>query len=281
MKVLHISDLDLGLIFSLENLAKQIIEPIPENANFIAKPDDVNEHDPAWHQFGIITHTAVAYHAFKNELSDLMKNWELYDFINEKLDETIDGKSKKELLEFAIILHDIGKFQRSFKIINGEKVPDYERHEDKSEKIILDKSKGIYPLLKSEFQLTDYQIYYIAKCAGLHYELGKIRRIAYDEGGGFSFSYINSLSCESNLKDLQLKHKLFNIEIGILFLCDNLAKTNIRIEVESDEEIVLKTDEINRIITMQKLHPNLIRAVKQLPVSMYLVYKYFLLLKIA
>ncbi len=274
------SDSRLCLSFPLEIVAKQIIEPIPENDNFIANPDDVNEHDPAWHQFGIISHTAAAYSAYTKEFEVLMKNWQLYDFIHEKLNETIDGKQKKELLEFALILHDIGKFQRSLKYVYGcGFVPDYEGHEGLSEKIILDRSKSIYPLLTSDYQLTDNQINYIAKCAGLHYELGKIRKKAYKDGGGFTLSYVDSLSCESNLKAVQHKHEGFNIEIGVLFLCDNLAKTNIRISVVSDEEIELMTDEIKNVIQQSDLHPNLIYAIKQLPVSVYLAHKYFLLLK--
>jgi len=269
----------IQLIENLNSFASQIIEDVPENYNFRINPDDIYEHDPAWHQYGILSHSIEAYYFYNNELDVILKKWQFIDFIQEALNKSINGRSKKNLLEFAIILHDIGKFQRSFKTTNGLILPDYDGHEEKSEKIILDESKLINQTLKLKFHLDYAQIKYIAICAGLHYELAKIRKEAYKNDVGFSLNYIDSESCASHLQDFLLKHKEYQIEIGLLFLCDNMAKTNIRIEARSDNDISMKSNEIVYLINQNNLHPNLIKAIKQLPVSMYLVYKYLSAIK--
>lgn len=273
------ADLEINYFPLLEKLAKQIIEPVPENENFISNPDDVSEHDPTWHQYGIITHSIKALEAFRAEIPLFLNIWECNKWAQTKLDEYIDGKSKRELLEIAILLHDIGKFHRSFKYIYGiGNVPVYENHEEISEKLILDRSKIIWSTLSNEFNLTISQIVYVARCAGLHYELGKIRKKATKKTGKFSLSYINSPSCVKDLKEVQEQNMDFDFEIGLLFLSDNLAKTSIRISVENDNEIELKTSEIRNIINNSALHASLEYAVKQMPVSIKLVHKYCLLL---
>lgn len=95
-------------------IAKKIIPDTEENIVFRANPDDPQEHQPLWHEFGITTHTKkVVEHFFKrnNRLKPMTEQ------IDEIFKETIDGKTKEELMAISIIYHDIGKYLREISMI--------------------------------------------------------------------------------------------------------------------------------------------------------------------
>lgn len=261
------------LLAILPHIAKFIIAPRIENENFKKNPDDPNEHAVNWHQFGIITHTSFVLKAFQKETQELLRKWNIYDKINVKFKELIDSKTKLELLQISIVLHDLGKFDRNFEEIGGKFEHNFYGHEALSEKLIKE-NYYINNLLRQKFKLATSQIDYIARCAGLHFELGKSRNAAKKTTTGYSIAFSSSIECKNSCQEIASMFPEFKYEIGILFLCDNLAKTDIRIDVNTDEEIKNKSSEIEHNLKKRNLNPNLIAAIKQLPVSIEVARKY-------
>lgn len=261
------------LLTRLPEIAKAVMDDRPENDNLKRNPDDPKEHAIRWHQFGIITHTEVFSQSFQNEAQEYFKNWDIDLKINQKLSEQIDGKTKAELLQISIPLHDLGKFARDFKEEDGKLEPTYYGHEAKSEKLIKE-NESINCLIHKTYGLTHVQVDYIARCAGLHYELGKTRDAAKKTDMGFTIAFANSEQCQKTCKEIAYKYPEFKVEIGILFLCDSLAKTDVRIDAETDEEIEKQTQQIERIIQERNLNPQLIAAIKQLPVNIAIARRY-------
>lgn len=261
------------LLRLLPIIARDVMEKIPENSNFSKNPDDPKEHAERWHQFGIISHTQAFIQAYKDEVHHYFKKWNLELKINAKLHEKIDNITKRELLGISGVLHDIGKFARTFKMYDSKLEPTYFQHEIKSE-ILIKQNKVIYNLLKETHNLTENQVDFIARCAGLHFELGKTRNAIKESSLGFTIAFANSQECEKVFKEIATEYPLFKIEIGVLFLCDSLAKTDVRIDAKTDEEIEQKSEKINLIIEKRNLNPKLKVAIQQLPVNIELVRKY-------
>jgi hypothetical protein len=155
----------------LPQIAKTIIPDTIENSSFRENPDDPKEHQPQWHEFGIITHSKkTVEHFFKRN------NWlkPIREQVDAVLQETIYGKTKEELMAISIVFHDIGKFLREVEIKDGEKTITHPDHEKIGKNIFME-NNSIHTLIKKQYNLTDKHMTYIADCIGLHYELGKIR----------------------------------------------------------------------------------------------------------
>ena len=274
----HEDDLILAKAFDLlEENASRFIKDTPENQSFIALPDAPIEHKPKWHQFGIITHTRRFADHFESTMQRYLKEWGIDQKINAYLDEKIDGISKKKLLRLSIPFHDIGKLAgRFFKEEKGELSTCFTGHEALSEALIRENPE-IQQFFHSQ-GLTDSQIDYIARCAGLHYELGKIRDIQRKTGGGFTIAFAQSQQCKDYCLACMEEHPDFKVEIGVLYLCDNLAKTDIILNVSTDEEIEAKSDDVARMVAELNLHPNLSSAIKQLPASIVFIRTYLTLI---
>ena len=258
----------------IEEIAPKIIKDDPENQSFIINPDDPNEHKPEWHQFGIITHTKWVLFHYENTMQKYLKKWGVDKNVDTYLDAKIDGMSRKRLLGLSIPFHDVGKFLgRYFKVRDGQKVPYYNDHEKLSEKLINENDD--FQLFFKALGLTFLQIDYIAKCAGLHYELGKIRDIIRSKRQSlFNIAFTKSQSCKDFCVDCMVKNPIFTVEIGVLYLCDSLAKTDIILDVETDEEVLSKSNEVDEIVTRRVLHPNLVNTIKQLPANIALARTY-------
>jgi hypothetical protein len=166
------------------------------------------------------------------------------------------------------VLHDLGKFERDFEEKDGELEPDYKGHEKRSEKFILE-NEQIYDLLKQKYGLTEKQIQYIARCAGLHYELGKVRKVAKESPGGFNLNFVKSEKCRQACQKIAADYPDFKFEIGILFLGDSLSKTDVMTAAgaKTDREIEDLTDKAKKVIKERKLNPNLIKTVLQVPIE--------------
>ncbi len=260
--------LDQKLLKQLPQLGKLFIENIPENRNFRKNPDDPFEHHHKWHQFGIITHTAKFLEYFNTQAQDYFTQWGIDKEIKEKMSEQIDGMTKEDLLRIAIVLHDLGKFERDFEEKNGKLEPDYKGHEKRSEKFIKENDK-VQEVLKDEYKLTDAQIEYIARCAGLHYELGKVRSVAKKTPEGFTIAFAKSEGCKKASREIGDKFPDYKIEVGILFLCDSLAKTDVRVaaKAKTDLEAEAMAEEIKEVIEDRSLNPKLISAIKQVALN--------------
>lgn len=260
------------LLDDLTSMALDIIPDVKDNKNFKKNPDCPLEHQPEWHQFGIVTHTKKFVQFCQTEAAGYLKKWGVYAQFSNHLAETIDGKSKFDLLMTSIPLHDIGKFDRDFIWNDGISKADYSGHEEKSKKLILENPKicnklRIYGLNKS-------QVKYIASCAGNHYRLGILRNEAKESRLGYTIKFVDSIQCQKACDEVAQKYPEFCIEIGILFLCDSLAKTDIKINAKTDLQIERKTQYAVKKIQKAGLNQALLAAVKQRPVNIALARRF-------
>src|SRR5260370_805307 len=71
------------------------------NESFARSPDSPAEHAPAWHQYGIITHTREFCNALQNAVPALLETWGLSQPVDRALSTEIDGLPKRDLLQIA------------------------------------------------------------------------------------------------------------------------------------------------------------------------------------
>ena len=233
---------------------------------FFIELDSPEQHQPHWHQWGIITHTRNFMKMYDNEVKQYLKAWNRLEAIEEHLLEQIDGISKSKLIYLGILLHDIGKFQKNYsKKLNWRVIYTFNKHEVYSQKII---QNDLYPLLHDYYGLTDKQIEYIAMCARYHFELGFIREVGKKSQYGYSIAFVKSQEFKDAVLDALPSFKEYKIEIGVLFLADSYAKTDVAFEDKTDNEIL-------EDLKYQDLNPKLIDAVKQKSVNLEIVKCYF------
>ncbi len=115
------------LVDSLSGLARFLIPEGEEDGKFRNNPDSRSEHQPAWHEFGIITHTFKALEHYQN-ISSLLSKWDIEEPVEIYLSQCVNGAPKKELLAISIALHDIGKFKRKTIRQNGGRTFSYAGH---------------------------------------------------------------------------------------------------------------------------------------------------------
>jgi len=233
---------------------------------FFIELDSPEQHQPNWHQWGIITHTRNFMKMYDNEVKQYLKAWNRLEAIEEYLSEQIDGISKSKLIYLGILLHDIGKFQKNYsKKLNWRVIYTFNQHEVYSQEII---QNDLYPLLHDNYGLTDKQIEYIAMCARYHFELGFIREVGKKSKYGYSAEFAKSQDFKQVVINALPAFEEYKIEVGVLFLADSYAKTDIAFENRSDKEIL---DDLK----YQDLNPKLIYAVKQKPVNLEVAKSYF------
>lgn len=237
---------------------------IPQNLSFYNNPDNPLEHQPSWHQWGIVTHVFMFEKFYRDEVPPMLDSWGVAQPAGEHFAEKVDGVSKGELLRVAILLHDIGKFTtRRFKRDgNGW---NFVGHEAESGRII---REGSARKILEEHGLSDEQIEYVAMCADLHFELGIVRNKAKISKGGYSMEFANSESLARICNEIQSKYPDFKWEIGVLFLADSLAKTDETVAADSDQEILEQQDAVRQRLQKMGLRPELAGAVLQQPVNM-------------
>lgn len=260
------------LLSQLPEIAKGIISDHPKNRNFKQNPDDSAEHEPKYHQFGIITHSQKIGEAYREEMPKLLRQWGVAEKIDAKLAEPIDGRTKAELLQISLPFHDLGKFTSPRRGQGKKEMRFHKDHEARSEKIIRNNDQ-VKDLLQ-QHGLTQTQIEYIARCAGLHYELGKMRQEAINSETGFSIAFAKSKKCKQACQKIAKECPEFEAEIGLYFLCDNLAKTDIQIDAKTNEEIEQQVPQAEQAIKEQGLNPRLIGTVKQMPINQALARTY-------
>lgn len=233
---------------------------------FFTELDSPEQHQPNWHQWGIITHTRNFMKMYDNEVKQYLKAWNRIEAIEEHLSKQIDGISKSKLIYLGILLHDIGKFQKNYsKKLNWRVIYTFNKHEVYSQEII---QNDLYPLLHDYYRLTDKQIEYIAMCARYHFELGFIREIGKKSKYGYSAAFAKSQEFKDTVLDALSSFEEYKIEVGVLFLADSYAKTDVTFEERTDNEIL-------EDLKSQDLNPKLIHAVKQKSVNLEVVKCYF------
>lgn len=256
----------------LPTIAKDLIQKSQDlsderNKNFFENPDDFLEHEPNWHQWGVITHTKMFEKFYREKIPQYLEQWGVSDKAQQQISEQIDGISKDQLLNMAVPFHDLGKFteRRLKREEDGSISASFKKHEAASGKII--RTPEFSGMLKQEYGLTDAQIEYIARCAELHYELGIVRDEAKKSDLGYTLAFAKSDAFRDRAKQLMAQHPDFQLEVGMLFLADSLAKTDIRIEGNTDEQIESQDASVQEALKERGLNPKLIKAVKQLPIN--------------
>ncbi len=73
-------------------------------------------------------------------------------------------------------------------------------------------------------------------------------------------------------------HPNYKVEMGVLYFCDSLAKTDIFINASTDEDIILQSENITKIVASKGLHQNIVNTVKQIPINISLVHTYLKLI---
>lgn len=265
-----------------EQMSKHVDPEDERNTSFLANPDAPGEHAPKWHQWGIATHTKMfgVYH--DKDVQRMLQKWGVKDAVDRHMAQEIDGEPKRDLIKAGIALHDLGKFtHRQYEPQDdGGWKTGFGEHEVRSGELIRD--PAFKAMLNRDYGITDNQAEYVAKCAELHFELGILRNKAKNSGG-WSIAYVNSPEFDHEAMALMDQHPDMALEMGLLYLGDSMAKTNIRVDAETDEEIEAQHDDIQQQIDdklaalppSHKFDPRLIRAAKQLPVNMAAARRYF------
>jgi len=270
---------------TLPDIAREIISSDwyeqsddPYRKEFLINPDNYLQHESDWHQWGIITHTIMTGRYLKQKVPIMLETWFSKTSVNTKCGlalECIDGQNKWDLFMLSIPLHDCGKFsaRHYLGLKRDEKRPDFDfhGHENKSGKIIR--------AWKDRFQdygLTEKQIEYIACCTELHYELGKIRKIAKNSQMGYTVAFTESQDFQRATNDIMLINKEFAREIGIMFIADSLGKTDFHQKIfTTDLEILSQRDELETEIKKRfPGRPEMIDVALQLPINIAVGYQY-------
>jgi hypothetical protein len=188
----------------------------PATLEFLERPDGRDQHQTRWHQWGIITHTRVFLRHFDSDIPRYLREWGLWDRVDEVLSGRIDGVQRWDLLRIGILLHDIGKFGARFR---GRARFHFTDHENLSGQIIREE------LHLEQYGLTGDQAEYVALVAQDHFVLGLMRRSARDSGG-YDTRFARSHAFHQLALDIKRKHPDDYVEIGVLFLGDSLAKAD-------------------------------------------------------
>lgn len=237
------------------------------------------DHSENWHQFGIIGHTRRFVELLdfdQSLLADLLSQWGIKDKLDAYFNQEIDGVRKKDLLLIAGALHDVMKLASPPKASKTQ-VRDHTDHEAKGEKFIRE-DKFVKEWLGNFFRLTTAQIDYIARCVGCHFELGKIRRAATREGRfEYNLAYTQSGQCQQDCQQAAAEvDEKYRVEVGLLFLIDSLAKTDIEIgDVNTDKKLEAKEAKILAEIAKRNLNSELKKAILQVPVGIAVAKVYF------
>ena len=258
----------------LLQIANHLIPLTAENNEFGNNPDDPQEHSPQRHEFGIITHSKKSIVHFSRR-NQYIKDKNIKEKIDSKLQETIDGKTKLELLATAFEFHDIGKFLRAMPTSEAQKigVDPFPGHEKIWEDLAVH-DETVQKIINENYHLTPDQLKYVARCIGLHYEFAKVRDAAKKTPWGYNLKFVQSPECEKIFETIKNSNPDYAIEVWLLFLCDSLAKTDITIYGGDDEELKNKIAEVKQKLEEKKLPPELINTVIQKPVSTTLAKKY-------
>jgi len=172
----------------------------------------------------------------------LLERWGIAARVVGSLERPIDGSPRAGLLRLAIPLHDLGKFAvREVRLCRGNRTAtSFKRHEAESGRII---RRDLRPLLCDELGLSDAQFDYVAECAARHYELAHVRD-ALKGAGTYDLAHVRATRFGRLCLELMGQNAGYELEIGLLWLADSLAKVGAHFEAETDEELTARDAEI-------------------------------------
>ncbi len=254
----------------LPPLARGLVESAhypehPKNARFAADPDDPAEHETRWHQWGIITHTRMFEKHYNETVPGMLERWGIAARVARSLEREIDGLPRSALLRLAIPLHDLGKFAvRQVRLArNGRTAVSFKHHEAESGRIIRRDLRG---LLCGELGLNDAQFEFVAECAARHYELAHARDRLKSKGS-YTIDRVRSFAFGRDCLELMLANAGYELEIGLLWLADSLAKVGAHFEAETDEELAAREHEIRAAADRLEPGRDLYEPVRQTAVN--------------
>ncbi len=211
-----------------EQISSRLDEQLPEIIKKIAgdngikeyyeNPDFSDERLKKWHQYGLLTHTRKTRIAFSERLENILKSNGLYEEVNKKLQEKVEGVDKKTLLEISIVLHDLGK------VICLHDKSENRKHEFISA-VLLDAG-----FLKNKLRgmgLENRHISYIRRCVETHGVIGKEIRGELKAKEQLKLEYLDCDEVKKKCMELAKKYEDVSIEAGLFFICDSLGKFDI------------------------------------------------------
>jgi len=233
------------------------ISPYLDNPNFL------EERNNMWHQFGLLTHTKMVRRVFLSELNPLLKKWGLYENIEKILSERVDSVPKKSLLEISFPLHDLGKI-----------ICFYNKKENRNHALLSQKllSEKILKEKLTSFGLSKEHVDYIGKCIQTHSLLSQEIREKIQENDYFNLSSIPKTELDYICEDLANKNQEIKVETGVFFLCDSLAKTDVRVSKDYKGEV--SEHYIEQVLKERGLPDYLKEGVIQLPENIKLAETY-------
>jgi len=239
----------------------------PANRSFAQHPDNPAEHAPNWHQYGILTHSARFGEALQDQVPLNVAEWGLAEPLRTTLAEPIDGIPKAQLLPVVALVHDLGKFTARTVGRDAEGIhTDFTDHEAHSGEIIQAR-RDLLP------NLTHAQVGYIATCAALHFELGKVRRAAR-AGDGYTIAFAGSSTFSALAREIMKEHPTYIPEIGLQFIADNLGKSEIVAVGQTDEAVATERTHLEAELQGRSLSPILINQALQVPTNLAVARQY-------
>jgi hypothetical protein len=246
-------------------VARADYPPHPRNERFLANPDDPAEHETHWHQWGIITHSRMFEKGFVEEVPVLLRSWGVGEKVGSALVARVDDVPRSDLLRLAIPLHDLGKFAvRQVRLSRNNRVGvAFKHHEEESGRVI---RRDLRPLLGGELGLTDAQFEYVAGCAERHYVLAHVRD-SLKGSGAYDIAHVLTPGFGERCFALMRMNAGYELEVGLLWLADSLAKNGGRVQAETDEELAAKDAEVRAVARQLVADRDLYDSVRQVPVN--------------
>ena len=270
-----IDDLIADAMESLGDFARDILRPdLIRNLSFFSNLDKPDFNQPEWHQWGILTHTEKCIEYMQTEAAKHITSWGIADDISKYLAVKPRGNfTRGQLLEIGFIYHDIGKFASSRRRGSPDRY-NHAYHAKRSYELILDPTLGVAEFLKQR-GLNQGEVSYVAEIGRRHMELGKIRLYAQKWGlykRGYSFKYINGKGIDIQMCRLIAGQGDYIMDIGLCYLIDSLAKTDIRFDISTDEEARLVR---KKILEQRSDHyKRFLQLAIQLPLNVALAGRY-------
>lgn len=250
---------------------------------FITDPNSTQFHKVQWHQYGILGHTLAVVQQIKKLLIQIESQQpDIFAYFLTRLSGS--KYTKADLFQIAALAHDLGKWAGCFVGANGKF--SQTQHEVVSGQVV----RGNFPInnpfhsLLVDSGLSKSEIEYIATVAELHFELGILRRHAYDDSdSGYSPEWVRSEHFRSSFLSVinSGKCKNYQLEILLFFLADSQGKISSTLQnfimqslpaEYTQDDINQQKMSVDQKLASLRLDSNLSKAVLQYPINV-LVYK--------
>jgi hypothetical protein len=188
------------------------------------------------------------------------------DKVGRALAGDVDGVPKADLLRLAIPLHDLGKFAvRQVRLARNNRVAvNFQHHEEESGRII--RRPELRKLLEGELGLSGPQLEYVAGCAERHYVLAHVRDSLKDSKT-YDLAHVRTPEFGERCLALMRACAGYELEAGLLWLADSLAKNAGRVQAATDAELAAKESEVREIAARLVSNRDLSDSVRQVPVN--------------